>query len=316
MSLANLSVKHASVISLLRSLGHRLGRIFYYFIPMGLVVLVFGVLLLVYVRDLKVLASSMTALDSTPTLDKTDLDPQDQNIDFSKFLHSNPNHARLPCLLCHRRESTGARPSLPGGGGHLPCTGCHAKEFANSSGPVCTICHTNAQAGALKAFPALKSFNVKFDHSAHARGLRVNCSTCHRPSRGGVAMTIPAGFIAHTTCYQCHAPQAQANGRDISSCGTCHQLGAYARTPTQAAAFKVGFSHSQHGAPQKLNCSDCHSVRGGLSQRRQVTAPVALNHHAPAGAFSCMSCHNGKRAFGGDDFSVCKQCHTRATWHF
>jgi hypothetical protein len=29
-----------------------------------------------------------------------------------------------------------------------------------------------------------------------------------------------------------------------------------------------------------------------------------------------MSCHNGKRAFGGDDFSVCKRCHNRDTWHF
>ena len=29
-----------------------------------------------------------------------------------------------------------------------------------------------------------------------------------------------------------------------------------------------------------------------------------LNHHASARAFSCTSCHNGKRAFGGDDFST------------
>jgi hypothetical protein len=29
-----------------------------------------------------------------------------------------------------------------------------------------------------------------------------------------------------------------------------------------------------------------------------------------------MSCHNGKRAFGGDDFSACKRCHSRETWHF
>jgi hypothetical protein len=29
-----------------------------------------------------------------------------------------------------------------------------------------------------------------------------------------------------------------------------------------------------------------------------------------------MTCHDGKRAFGGDDFTVCKRCHTGATWHF
>jgi len=286
------------------------------FVLAGLIVLVFCILLLVIVHDIRVLASSMTMLGSTPHLDKADVDPQDQNIDFSTFLHKNPNHARLPCLLCHRRESGSPRPTLPGNNDHAPCAGCHAQQFANSASPICAICHTNSQSGAIKGFPPLKSFNVKFDHSLHTRGVGVNCSTCHRPSRGGVALTIPAGFSAHNTCYQCHTPRILAKGRDISSCGTCHQLGRYARTPTQSGAFKVGFSHAKHGLAQKLNCNDCHSVRAGLAQRRQVTAPVALNHHASAGAFSCSSCHNGKRAFGGDDFSACKRCHTGKAWHF
>jgi hypothetical protein len=29
-----------------------------------------------------------------------------------------------------------------------------------------------------------------------------------------------------------------------------------------------------------------------------------------------MSCHDGKRAFGGDDFSACKRCHTGTRWRF
>jgi hypothetical protein len=29
-----------------------------------------------------------------------------------------------------------------------------------------------------------------------------------------------------------------------------------------------------------------------------------------------MTCHNGKRAFGGDDFTVCTRCHKGATWRF
>jgi hypothetical protein len=29
-----------------------------------------------------------------------------------------------------------------------------------------------------------------------------------------------------------------------------------------------------------------------------------------------MSCHNGKKAFGGDDFLVCKRCHQAGAWHF
>ena len=245
-------------------------------------------------------------------------EPEDegQNIDFSRFRHDNANHARLPCLLCHRRENNNARPSLPGGGGHLPCTGCHAQEFANSSSPVCVICHTNSQSGALKAFPVLRSFNMRFDHARHASMGRASCSTCHRPSRGGVAMTIPSGVNAHVTCYQCHGPQAKSGDRDISSCGTCHQLGRYSRTTTQAAAFKVGFSHAKHSGAQKLSCNECHSVRAGMPQRRQVMSPLALNHHAPAGAKSCATCHTGKRAFGGDDFSACTKCHRGPQWHF
>jgi hypothetical protein len=53
-----------------------------------------------------------------------------------------------------------------------------------------------------------------------------------------------------------------------------------------------------------------------MAPQRQVTAPVPLNHHANERSQSCMSCHNGKRAFGGDDFSVCKRCHTGTQWRF
>jgi c(7)-type cytochrome triheme protein len=241
---------------------------------------------------------------------------QEPTGDFSKFLHSSPNHARLPCLLCHRRESSAARPNLPGGSGHLPCTGCHAQQFANNESPMCSICHTDTRSGALKPFPPLKSFRMNFDHARHVKMGSVSCATCHRPARGGVALSIPAGFSAHSTCYGCHAPRAQSGGRDISSCGTCHKLGGYSRTPASSAAFRMSFSHAKHGVNQKLTCTDCHNVRAGLPQRRQVTAPQPANHHASGKTQSCMSCHDGKRAFGGDDFSACKRCHTRDTWRF
>src|SRR5512138_1112020 len=69
--------------------------------------------------------------------------------DYSKFPHANPMHARLPCLLCHRREGTSVRPAMPGGNNHTPCVGCHSQQFANSENPVCTICHTDVKSGAL-----------------------------------------------------------------------------------------------------------------------------------------------------------------------
>jgi c(7)-type cytochrome triheme protein len=234
-------------------------------------------------------------------------------IDFSKFKHDNANHARLPCLLCHRRDSNAARPVMPGSATHVPCIGCHAQEFANQGSPVCLICHTNAPAGTLKPFPRLSSFGARFDHARHMNMARVSCATCHRPMRAGVALSIPDGLGAHTTCYSCHTPGSQSNGRDISSCGTCHQLGGRTFTSPSAAAFRVGFRHAKHGRDEGLSCNECHRVQSG---RRQVSAPQPLNHHASAGVFSCMSCHNGKQAFGGDDFSVCKRCHTGTAWRF
>lgn len=236
-----------------------------------------------------------------------------EGLDYSKFLHNTQNHARLPCLLCHRRDSNAPVPRRPGASQHLPCAGCHAQQFANSDSPICTICHTDVKSGATKPFPRLRSFRVKFDHARHTRMSSVSCATCHRPSRGGVAMSIPAGFNAHTTCYRCHTPRAQSGGRDISSCGACHQLGGYSRTPQFTQAFRVGFSHAKH---DKMTCNECHLVRAGMPQRRQVTNPEPLNHHATGRGQSCLTCHDGKRAFGGDDFSACKRCHSGATWHF
>src|SRR5260370_5533421 len=119
-----------------------------------------------------------------------------ENADYSKFQHTSAYHARLPCLLCHKRDTNSALPAIPGRSNHLPCAGCHVKQFADSSNAICTVCHSNAQSGALKAFPGLRSFNMKFDHARHLRMGSLGCVTCHRSSRAGVAMTIPAGFSA------------------------------------------------------------------------------------------------------------------------
>jgi c(7)-type cytochrome triheme protein len=233
--------------------------------------------------------------------------------DFSQFKHDDRNHARLPCLLCHRRENNSPQPTLPGKAAHAPCTGCHAQQFSNSASQICAICHTDVQSGKVKAFPPLRSFDVRFDHAKHTSS---GCATCHRQNRGGIALSIPSRLNAHVTCFGCHTPNAQANGRNISSCGTCHQLGRLVRASEQAPAYRVGFSHASHDASEKLACAACHQVRAGLPVDRQVSRPLPLNHHAPAGAVSCASCHNGKRAFGGDDFSVCKRCHKGSAWHF
>ena len=237
-----------------------------------------------------------------------------QNTDYSKFKHDNPKHARLPCLLCHRRETNAARPTLPGKSNHEPCTGCHTQQFSDTASPLCTVCHTNVQAGTVKAFPALQSFNVKFEHAKHSG---TTCATCHRPTRRGIAPSIPQGFAAHNTCFACHTPTAKSDdGRNLSSCDTCHDPGRSVWPTRRSTAFRLGFSHRNHGPSQSLNCVACHRVISGSPPGRQITSPLALNHHAPARASSCMTCHNGKRAFGGDDFSVCIRCHKGSSWRF
>jgi c(7)-type cytochrome triheme protein len=276
-------------------------------------------LIVIGMTSLTVLNSRVSgALGLTPNILNESLPNQEQmqfpeGLDYGKFQHTSRNHSRLPCLLCHRREDNSARPKRPGGSSHLPCAGCHAQQFSDSASPICTICHTDAKSGALKPFPRLQSFSMKFDHSRHLNMGSVSCATCHRPARAGVALSIPAGFNAHATCFRCHTPRAQSGGRDISSCGTCHKLGGYSRTPEFAQAFRVSFNHTKH---QKVTCTECHQVRAGMPQRRQVTTPEPLNHHATGRGQSCMTCHDGKRAFGGDDFTVCKRCHTGSTWHF
>jgi c(7)-type cytochrome triheme protein len=242
--------------------------------------------------------------------------PAEPQADYSRFTHTNPQHARMPCLLCHKRETNSPQPVRSAG--HTPCSGCHTEQFADASSPICTVCHVSAQSAAVKRFPRLRSFNMTFDHAKHSRGgarPASTCAACHRPEGRGVALSIPAGFSAHTTCFRCHAPDAQSGGQDISSCNTCHLLGGYRRTPESAPAFRAGFSHAEH-ARSSLSCDECHAVRAGAGQGRQVTSPQPLMHHANARARSCMSCHNDKRAFGGDDFSDCKRCHEGNAWHF
>lgn len=223
--------------------------------------------------------------------------------EFSRFNHGNEFHSRLPCLLCHNRESNAARIGFPGKTNHLPCAGCHALQFSDQSSQICTICHTDAQTGAMKAFPPLRSFGVKFNHSKHTG---VNCATCHKPDGRGVARTIPAGTAAHSTCFQCHTANAAFS---MSSCSVCHQPGRLVRTPVTAAAFRRGFSHAKHAGSASLTCNSCHQVRAGSARGKQVTAPLTSMHFPPQRTQSCSTCHDGKRAFGADDFANCKRCH-------
>jgi c(7)-type cytochrome triheme protein len=230
--------------------------------------------------------------------------------DYSRFQHRNPTHSRMPCLLCHKREDNSATPKFSG---HVTCAGCHAQQFADSGSQICSVCHTNAQSGALKRFPGLKSFNSRFDHGRHVR--QTGCATCHKPSRRGVALSVPAGRSAHNSCFQCHGPGTEVGGRNIGTCSTCHQAGRPTRNSDWSAAYSKNFDHSEHRVA-KLSCNNCHTVRAGMPRGRQVTSPVPAMHFASTRSMSCATCHNNKRAFGGTDFADCKRCHQGTTFRF
>lgn len=238
--------------------------------------------------------------------------------DYANFSHGTPRHSNLACDSCHRRADNSPRPQLPG---HKACADCHIPQFMTSGTPFCNICHTSLDSRnpPVKGFPSLKSFNVRFDHAQHSAGAarpESGCAACHAPARRGVALSIPAGLDAHANCYSCHTPQANAGGRDLGSCAACHAPGGYRRTPAAARAFRVGFSHAAHGPRQRLGCADCHTVRAGLPQGRQVSAPAPTQHFGSPRAQTCMTCHNNRRAFGGDDFADCKRCHKGQTFRF
>lgn len=227
---------------------------------------------------------------------------------FNKFEHSAATHARMPCLLCHKRAEGLTTPKFPG---HMPCAGCHVQQFADNKNPICVICHT---ATSVKPFPPLRSFNVTFDHAKHLG--QTNCATCHKPSRPGVALSVPSGAAAHQTCFQCHGPRSEVGGRNIGSCGTCHQPGSPVRGSEWAKAFTVNFSHQEHTRKGNMNCATCHTVLPGSQPARQVTSPRPSMHFAANGVKSCGTCHNDKRAFGIKDFSNCKRCHEGKSFKF
>ncbi|HEV2884390.1 MAG TPA: cytochrome c3 family protein [Pyrinomonadaceae bacterium] len=197
-------------------------------------------------------------------------------------------------------------------------------QFVIPNVPMCVICHTDVNSGnpPLKSFPTRfnESFNVKFDHAQHMSGAgrpESGCAACHRRLGGRpAALSIPVSIGAHNLCYTCHTPgSTSSSGREMASCGVCHDQRGYARTSTNARAFRYAFSHARHGPAQRLGCNDCHRITAGAAQTRQVSSPAASEHFPATRGMTCLTCHNGKRSFGGDlAFKDCKRCHTTGSF--
>ena len=164
--------------------------------------------------------------------------------DYSKFLHSSQRHSSLACNSCHERSDNSATPRFPG---HKACTDCHRSQFTTPQVPMCKICHTDISSNnpPLKNFPASfnEPFNVKFDHAQHNTGSarpQRGCGGCHgSPINRGAGYAIPANIAAHNNCYTCHTPSSKSNaGREIASCGVCHDQKAYRPTTAPARSYR------------------------------------------------------------------------------
>ncbi|MCU1265085.1 MAG: hypothetical protein JWM21_1403 [Acidobacteria bacterium] len=286
------------IISLLRNSGDGLGLGFYkHSVPTRLL-------------------TSGTANGTSP------INIQGPELDYSTFKHTSSRHAALACSDCHQRTAdNSAKPAFPG---HSACVNCHGNQFFSSSSPMCMICHSdvNTARAPLRSFPInfKERFNVRFDHAQHMSAAvrpKNGCAACHGASLNrGVALAIPTGLGAHAQCYVCHTPASKsAAGRDLASCGVCHEQKNFTRTSTNAGAFRASFSHAKHGPRQRLECAACHTLTAGVTQGKQVSSPHAAEHFSVSGGQSCLGCHNGKRSFGGDlAFKDCRRCHSGASF--
>ena len=229
---------------------------------------------------------------------------------FSKFNHTIDEHKQFECVSCHRRETKAKQLEFAG---HDSCVGCHLSQFTNpgEKPAMCAICHDKMDVTppTMKTFPAkfIEGFNMKFDHAAHETGKgrpAAGCAHCHSPS--GPGQTIQSGIDTHNNCYACHTPETK-----IGSCATCHALGPYNRTTQSEYNFKAIFRHGDHTARQGVSCNECHNVIAGAPNSLQVTNIRILQHLTSPGN-NCLQCHNGRRAFTGNnpfDVNSCTRCH-------
>lgn len=229
------------------------------------------------------------------------------NKTFEAFSHLVAEHKQFECSSCHRREGSSLEMEFAG---HDSCIGCHLNQFTNQEQVMCAICHKDLKSvpPTMQSFPTRfnEGFNMKFDHGDHDNGAGrppEGCSSCHKSA--GAGKTIPIGFQAHNNCFSCHTAESK-----IGSCTVCHALAPYNRTPQSRYVFRAIFRHDDHSARQGVSCDECHSVRPGAPQSQQVTNIVAQEHNGAAN--SCATCHNGSRAFSGNDplnFAACSRCH-------
>jgi c(7)-type cytochrome triheme protein len=228
-----------------------------------------------------------------------------------KFNHTSQRHSQIKCDACHVRRADAIKPVMPG---HRACIACHIREFTSKEFGICSNCHEGIKAVQPKVltFPERQTFGTEFSHKTHATYVsgerRADCSSCHAVA--GARTTFPA----HRECYVCHkAPEQVKAGEKVggASCGECHTTTGDKKPPSaMSKAYNYRFTHQVHAQREGIKCVECHNVLQSESAA-QVSVPQ-LREHRGAGFQGCGSCHNGRRAFGGELVSnACIRCHGR-----
>jgi hypothetical protein len=244
--------------------------------------------------------------------------PEVVDSETGRFPHAL--HGSVSCVECHpAADVLAGRPARPGADDHAPCDrgGCHQAAFLGRPGPLCRVCHPQADptaAGKVSLAPyppatGRRALAAEFSHAGHldfgemeARvGFHVTCSDCHQ-SPGSLQLRAPD----HAVCGRCHAPEASVAGAPVmTDCARCHRD--RPRQPSRLRAFIVGdlrFDHVRHQhdrAGNDIGCPVCHTASSTATE---------TGEHAPPSMPSCVACHDDDTRTPPDRrMRVCETCH-------
>jgi hypothetical protein len=152
---------------------------------------------------------------------------------------------------------------------------------------------------------------IRFNHAAHAQGLKISCTTCHdraKTSRSSADRLLPPG----SRCDACHGSD-HSNGAAVKSdpneliadCGFCH-LGYRPGDGNRVERLllptpNLKFNHALHVA-RGATCQSCH----GTVERLELATRDALPRMR-----ACVSCHRSSTSSSSPaaPSGACSTCH-------
>lgn len=217
-------------------------------------------------------------------------------------LHTG-SHRSVACDRCHGAPDLlglmAQRASVVGMVGAKLVPGTRP-AVANIDDRMCLSCHSR------DIVSTTLSNGIRMNHRAPLQK-RMSCTGCH-PDAGHPALAKDRLGYTMDQCLACH----NANGRNISTCDSCHATGPQGRRPRGAVTpWRVthGAKWQQtHGMGDLQSCRSCHNP-GYCSSCHDMEVPhppgfVARHGREiasiPSGRNACYTCH---------EVRFCDDCH-------